>query len=344
LGDRGGDAVTQRADLFAAASVDGGVLDLARFNRFAGGWTWVSEFGTPADATSLRTLVAVSPLHNAQTPGHYPAVLVSANEHDDIVPPLHSYKFAAALQSGQNGPKPELLRVEPDAGLDAAMPANKRSAREADASLSVERLANAPLNQSFLNMGVLAGYATFVDYVKTALLGAGALLAVVCALDWAVRSRRISPFSGVARFFRARIDPMMAPVERVIVRSGGVPTAAPWWSLVALVLFGILLISLLPIRLRHFVAGDVCVQHALDDRHHARVVGLRDPPTRPPRSRHIVVASISPSSRWIRWSYVLTNWMIAPLQRVIPRIGMIDITPIVAWILLNVIQGVFSIP
>jgi len=53
---------------------------------------------------------------------------------------------------------------------------------------------------------------------------------------------------------------------------------------------------------------------------------------------------VSPHSRWIRWSYVLTNWMITPLQRVIPRIGMIDITPIVAWILLNVIQGVFGIP
>ena len=66
-------------------------------------------------------------------------------------------------------------------------------------------------------MGVLAGYATFVAYVKLALLGAGALLAVVCALDWAVRTRRISPFSGVARFFRARVDPMMAPVERWVV-------------------------------------------------------------------------------------------------------------------------------
>ena len=60
------------------------------------------------------------------------AVLVSANEHDDVVPPLHSYKFVATLQSSQTGPGPELLRVELDAGLDAAMPSNKRSSREAD--------------------------------------------------------------------------------------------------------------------------------------------------------------------------------------------------------------------
>jgi YggT family protein len=193
-------------------------------------------------------------------------------------------------------------------------------------------------------MGVLASYATFVAYVKIALLGAGAVLALVCVLDWAVRTRRISPFSGVARFCRARVDPLMAPVERVIVRSGGVPTAAPWWSLVALALFGILLISLLQF------AGSILSQaiFALDQ---PSTIGM----TLASWGFGIlrlallvrVISSwlpISPYSRWIRWSYVLTNWMITPLQRVIPRIGMIDITPIVAWILLNVIQGVFSIP
>jgi prolyl oligopeptidase len=59
-------------------------------------------------------------------------VLLTANERDDVVPSLHSYKFAATLQAAQTGPGPELLRVEPDAGLDAATPANKRSGREAD--------------------------------------------------------------------------------------------------------------------------------------------------------------------------------------------------------------------
>ena len=127
-----GGAVTRRADLFAAASIDGGVFDLARFNRFTVGWTWVSELGTPTDAASLRSLLAASPLHNALTPGRFPAVLVTVSEHDDVVPPLHSYKFVAALQSGQTGQGPELLRVESDAGMEAAMPASKQSARDAD--------------------------------------------------------------------------------------------------------------------------------------------------------------------------------------------------------------------
>lgn len=193
-------------------------------------------------------------------------------------------------------------------------------------------------------MGVLAGYATFVAYVKIVLLAAGALLAVVCVLDWVVRTRRISPFSGVARFFRGRVDPLMAPIERVIVRSGGVPSTAPWWSLVALALFGILLISLL-----QFAYG--ILSQATFAYYAPSTIGI----TLASWAFGIlrlallvrVISSwlpISPYSRWIRWSYVLTNWMIAPLQRVIPRIGMIDITPIVAWILLNIIQSVFSIP
>jgi prolyl oligopeptidase len=127
-----GNAATHRPDLFAAASIDGGVFDLARFNRFTAGWTWVSELGSPADAAGLRSLLALSPLHTAEAPGRYPAILVSASEHDDVVPPLHSYKFAAALQSGQTGQGPELLRFEPDAGLETAMPATKLAARDAD--------------------------------------------------------------------------------------------------------------------------------------------------------------------------------------------------------------------
>lgn len=193
-------------------------------------------------------------------------------------------------------------------------------------------------------MNVLSSYAVFVAGVRIALLYAAIALAVVCAVDWAVRTRRISPFSRTARFFRTRVDPLMEPVERVILRAGGTPSSAAWWTLVGLILFGILLITLL-----QFVGGIL-----------AQVVfGINEP-----RSIPLLLVSwafsvlrlallvrvisswlpISPYSKWIRWSYVLTEWMIAPLRRIIPLIGMIDITPIVAWFLLNLIQGALGIP
>jgi YggT family protein len=49
---------------------------------------------------------------------------------------------------------------------------------------------------------------------------------------------------------------------------------------------------------------------------------------------------ISPYSPWIRWSYALTEWMLAPLRRVIPLLGGIDITPIIAYLVLGLLEGI----
>ncbi|OGU23702.1 MAG: hypothetical protein A3K13_13980 [Gemmatimonadetes bacterium RIFCSPLOWO2_12_FULL_68_9] len=49
-------------------------------------------------------------------------------------------------------------------------------------------------------------------------------------------------------------------------------------------------------------------------------------------------------SRWMQPVYFLTDWIIQPLRRIIPPLGMIDITPLVAWfalrIVLNWLMGV----
>ena len=189
-----------------------------------------------------------------------------------------------------------------------------------------------------------AGFDAVVGGVKMGLLALGALVALACVLDWAVRTRRISPFSRTARFSRARIDPLMAPVERVIVRAGGVPSSAPLWMIVGYALFGILLVSLLNLL------GGVLAQAAF-------VAGN-------PRALPILLASwafslmrlallvrvisswlpISPYSGWVRWSYILTEWMVAPLRRLIPTLGPIDITPIIAWLLLSLLQSLLGIP
>jgi len=193
-------------------------------------------------------------------------------------------------------------------------------------------------------MSALATYATIVGMIRTALLYGAGVVAAICALDWAVRTRRISPFSKTARVIRGRVDPMVAPIERLVVRAGGLPTAAPWWALVAVVIGGIALISILNLL------GDILYQIV--------IIGQQ------PREAPVILLSwafsilklglivrvlsswlpISPYSKWIRWSYVLTDWMIVPLRRLIPSIGMIDITPIVAWFGLALIQRLLGIP
>jgi YggT family protein len=188
-------------------------------------------------------------------------------------------------------------------------------------------------------MSMLAGYGTFLAVVRVTFLYAAIAVAAICAFDWAVRTRRINPFNRVARFFRSNIDPMMAPVERAIVRRGGLPAQAPWWTLGAIVVGGILTISLLQL------VGGILQQITF---------GLAAPERLP----WIVLSWVfsflrlallvrvlssyftSPYSKWVRWSYVTTEWMIAPLQRIIPRVGMFDLSPLVAWLLLNVLENV----
>jgi YggT family protein len=193
-------------------------------------------------------------------------------------------------------------------------------------------------------MSMLTTYVLVVAAVRVGLFYGGIVVALVCAFDWAVRTRRINPFNRAARFFRGRVDPLIAPVERVIVRAGGSPTSAPWWALVAFAVFGILLIELL-----NFLGG-IFLQ----------VVTVSTDPGQLPMllaswafallklALMVRVLSswfpVSPHSKWIRWSYVTTDWFIAPLRRLIPTIGMIDITPIVAWFLIGLIQKLLGVP
>jgi YggT family protein len=91
----------------------------------------------------------------------------------------------------------------------------------------------------------MVAYAGFIDVLRTLLFWLAFAVGAVCLVDWMVRTRRIGPFSPVARFMRRYVDPLMVPVERRIVRAGGLPASAPWWTLAAVVVGGILAIQLL---------------------------------------------------------------------------------------------------
>ena len=36
-------------------------------------------------------------------------------------------------------------------------------------------------------------------------------------------------------------------------------------------------------------------------------------------------------SKWLRPAYVLTDWIVEPLRRIVPPLGAMDVTPLVAW-------------
>ena len=127
-----GAAITQRPELFGAALIDAGILDMTRFSRFTIGAAWMPEFGSPDRPSDLRALLAYSPLQNVKADVRYPTVLVTVGDRDDAVTPAHSYKFAAALQAVAANSAPALLRVDYDVGFGPGIPTAKQLAHDTD--------------------------------------------------------------------------------------------------------------------------------------------------------------------------------------------------------------------
>jgi prolyl oligopeptidase len=105
---------------------------MLRFVKFSVGPYLVSEYGSPDDPGEFRALRAISPYHNLKQGVKYPATLVTTADTDDRVPPLHSFKFIAALQHCQSGAAPVLLRVEAGAGHGAGRPTSRQIDEAAD--------------------------------------------------------------------------------------------------------------------------------------------------------------------------------------------------------------------
>jgi prolyl oligopeptidase len=128
-----GAVTNQRPDLFAAALPAVGVMDMLRFDRFTAGRYWVDDYGYPSKEADFKTLYAYSPYHNIRAGTPYPAILAETADTDDRVVPGHTFKYTAALQAVDLGPKPRLVRIETRAGHGSGKPTDKVIAETADA-------------------------------------------------------------------------------------------------------------------------------------------------------------------------------------------------------------------
>ena len=186
----------------------------------------------------------------------------------------------------------------------------------------------------------LTALATFSALLRSVFLVGGLALAVVATADWAVRTRRLNPFGGVARFMRTRVDPRLVGVERQVLRAGGRTTTTPWWALALYAILALLVLAALD------MIGALVRQAAL-----ATSLGgmgillLLVRWTFGFLTFALLIRVLSPwlprlgASRWIRWSYGATEWMLRPLRNLIPSIGgVIDITPIIAYFALQLVQ------
>ena len=191
-------------------------------------------------------------------------------------------------------------------------------------------------------MALISILAMLVLVVRYTVAALATCLGVLFLLDWLVRTRRINPFHPVARAIRRIVDPIVAPVERRIVRAGGLPSSAPIWALVGVVIGGIILVSGLDFIVQSlasmvfaFASGPAGV--------FALLVRLTFGLLRLALIIVVVVSwlPISPFSPWVRWAFSLTEPFLRPLREMLPRVGMFDISPIVAYFLLGMLQWAF---
>ncbi|MEP6733148.1 MAG: YggT family protein [bacterium] len=186
-------------------------------------------------------------------------------------------------------------------------------------------------------------FASISSVLRSVLLAGGVVLGAIATADWAVRTRRINPFSGVARFLRANVDPRLMGVERQVLRAGGHPSATPWWALVAYVIVAALILAAIDMLLT--LLGQALAASSLGP---SGVVLLLVHWTFAFLRLALLVRVIgswfpsAAASKWMRWSFGATEWMLRPLRSVIPSFGMIDITPIVAYFALQILEGLLT--
>jgi len=180
-----------------------------------------------------------------------------------------------------------------------------------------------------------------LDYVVRGLVIVALAYASTVALTyWALRTRRINPFGAWPRFTRRISEPILLPLERRVIRAGGSPQDASFWLLGLVIVVGLLLLSLV-----HWLMGMTATMAALayaGPRAWLRF-GLSGVFTLLMAAILIrVVASwlgLSRYSRWMRPVMLLTDWLIEPIRRILPPFGMIDFSPMVAWLVLWVVRG-----
>ncbi len=162
----------------------------------------------------------------------------------------------------------------------------------------------------------------------------------LAALAWAVRTRRLSPFSGVSRFVRQYVDPRLASIESRVLRMGGTSASVPWWALLAIFVVGVTVVFVLG-----FVRDSIVGLYYASRRGPVGYVGLALSWTLSLLQLALLVRVLSSwvggqYTRLVQLSVRLTEWFLGPLRRALPPLGMMDLSPLVAWLIIGLLQSV----
>ena len=111
-----GRAITERPDLFAAATIQSGTVNLMRSKAWPNLISNYPEFGNPDIASEMKGIIEMDAVIHSKPDTKYPAVYFQAGMNDPRVPIWMSGKMAATLQASSTSGKPVLLDTNFEGG------------------------------------------------------------------------------------------------------------------------------------------------------------------------------------------------------------------------------------
>lgn len=162
---------------------------------------------------------------------------------------------------------------------------------------------------------------------------------MVAVTHAAVRRGRLAPFGWWPRFIRRASDPLVHRVERRVVAAGQNPQDAPLWLLGAVSVIG-----LIAIMLTRWVFGTILALAGLRGAGAAAWGSLAVAAVSWTLMTAILVRVVGlwlgfgRYHRVMHYLYPATDWLIEPIRRRLPPMGMLDLSPFVAYMLLWVLR------
>jgi YggT family protein len=177
--------------------------------------------------------------------------------------------------------------------------------------------------------------------LRYVVFGLVVLSAIVALGSWLARTRRVSPFGVLGRALRAVTDPIMGPVERRLVRMGGNPTQAGGWLVVITAVAGIVFLSLAGWLFATFQTAQAAASSGTGATF-ALIVDLLYRILFAALIVRVIAAwfGMFRYSRWVRPAYILTDWIVGPIRRVVPPLGAVDLSPLVAMMVLSILRQI----
>lgn len=162
------------------------------------------------------------------------------------------------------------------------------------------------------------------------------LASFVALVHWAVKHQHLQPFGVLPRAMRKLSGPFLGPLERRIVASGGNPSSAPYYLFWLALLGGLVAIGLSQwlVELVYSVSASAAagprglLLFTINAIFSILTLALFIR----------IIASwirLNPYSRVMRVVHALTDWLLDPLRRVLPPFGPLDLSPLVAYLMLS---------